>query len=442
MDFKKSKRIFRDVAIGAAAAAGQAAYQGVKRRITEDAYKAGKRAASHISTPVRNMVERYAGAPRRWKYRRPVEYGTIGRKYRRPRRTGASKYALNGVVHKLENRSTETDPDCLYVGGTTLPAGPMIRAVCSAVVRRIFSKSQFAMVDESRGILPNSANPNLSLLFVYKDAIDGGLKAVSSNSSTDLWTRYDEMADRLKTMLYTAASSTNSYFELVEIRVYPEVAATVTSTVSVTLNASEVYLDIVGTMNVQIQNRTPASAGAADPENADNILANPLRGKIYDCRKGVATFKYNNDSTAPTGVLQPNESVGIMWLAANNANLTSEMQTAIKKPPPAYAFDYMKGSAYFKQDPGKIRRLKRVTRRKMTLKSFCSIMSNALQLGDVTNAYNPLGQLSFVGLEKLCDLETGVTPVPVTVGFDYNHTISVVAWTRNRNAVLPKVTIL
>lgn len=361
-------------------------------------------------------------------------FGTIGKRYPRARRVRPSKYAKYGVIHKYESRAIVTDPDAVYVGGCTFPGNLVLQAVASAMIRLLFVKSQYAMVDENRNILSGGGDPLMNITVIYKLSPQGAAVSVGSNSTTAGWTTYRGAAEALHGLLFSVGGAASSFAELIEIRLG--------GALDVTLNCNDIIFDLSGKTICQVQNRTPASTGSTDIGDSDNINANPLRGKVYKGKGTYFSFRFNTDDTGNAPIIQANQENGNLFLAANNADLPAAMKDVIKKPPPAYTFSNMYGTAFFRQDPGRIRKLGATSRMRVKLNSLFAMMLPYLMVGSPSvSGANPLGHTMVVGFEKLCDLEVGVTPALVTVGYECVTVINCVAWKKGRNLINPYVSI-
>lgn len=369
--------------------------------------------------------------------------GSAGRAYPYPRYRRPSKFAKYGVIHKLENRAVVADPDAVYVGGCTLPAEGVLQATASAIIRLLFAKTQFAMVDEHRSIKSEGGNPGLALTLIYKLSPAGNAVSAGSVSGTAGWTTYRAAASALVGLFYTAGGAASSFLEFIEIRLSGDgVGGATALTLNSTLNPNDTVIELSGKVACQIQNRTPASTGSTDVGDSDNINANPLRGKVYKGRGTHFSFRFNTDDTGNAPIIQANQETGILFLEANNPDIPANMQNVIKKPPPAYTFANMYGQAYFRQDPGRIRKLACSSKMRFKLNSLVAMMLPYLLVGvKSVGGANPLGHTVVCGLEKLCDLEIGVPPAEVTVGVEIVSTICAVAWKKGRNLINPYTVI-
>lgn len=358
-----------------------------------------------------------------------VTTGKVGSAFGKAARAKYDKFVKEGAVIKQEFGSKIEDQECVYVGHYTYPLNRVISCAMYALARRIMMMMNLYTQDP----LEESFYIHALDVFVdYRDTVGGELKfsaatVVGSNFSQV------ELGDRIGTRIATLY--TTSYLEIVRLRI---VDTSTTETVF-QCNGSNIFFEVVGNSNMQLQNRTLAN-NTTEPEryNANDVTNNPLRGKMYGgvSNKHMLKFIENLSTPGPIASFYYNNDTGTLGIASKDASFLPAVQLQLKKPPLAAAFSNLMTSKYIKLDPGEIRRSNTKASFKMGLNALIATFGEAIRgsssMYSLQNAMIMKGKNVMFAFEKLCDTGGTDENAGISLGYECVTTLSSICYIKKK----------
>jgi hypothetical protein len=367
-------------------------------------------------------------------------------KFRRPK-----KKPFRGVtpaMQKIETGGLKAANHCVYVGHTTHPLKATIRAVAMSVIHLYMRSIKTHVVLWTDKVGGNYANPNVKLELTYwyrtspdnQTPIQGGVTSVNQMT----WISF---ADALANNWMTNCTNATEHFSLQDIVFKSEASdATLINVFPYRkFIAQDIKIEVVGTSNMQIQNRTQGTS-----TDTDDVARNPLRGKQYSFKgsyPGMKSWGYNaagDDMIAntETGVLAYADSTGT---GPSTSTFVPEVEAQLKKPPPPTFFGRVKRSNYVKMQPGDVRKsyirasvTRSLNQWMRTFFAFFSESNGNVSAGNTLMKHN-VGEGVFFALEKLCD--TGSEGADsVAIGYESCYSLAAMAKVRTKLNVAPILT--
>lgn len=396
------------------------------------ASKAVSDAMSYVSKKRIGQSFKYPASKR---VKRSAVYRTLGRtgpKFPTKGSSSLSKFLKSGVSMKVEAGNTLTDADALYVGHYSLPVNRVCPAVFYALARRILNKNKCFPSD----MLQPTGIEATTIYIKYRTTFTG-LVSTSVGGSLAANASIVDMGNAIGRELLTVLTSALNYFEFVSMQVYE----TTGGDLLFEADATSISVELKATSNFHIQNRTKASGADTDQSSMLDIENNPLRGKAYFGWSNIHPYRFNNDTTTTCPALYHELNDGLLYVGANDATFTSQMSTAMKKPPPRSAFSNVGSTQYVKLAPGEIR--KSTIHGGFTcsfnnfIQMYLSCMRGQTEIYSLTNALVSKGKSVFYGLEKVCD--SGSESQSISVGFECTASINALVYVKSKNFVNPYV---
>jgi hypothetical protein len=414
--------------------------------------------AKYLPAIRRRLVSR---APPRLLARRYFTQGRMGRRFSRKRLRTAytGNYISKGAVIKSDTGNVFGDAECVYVGHGTHPARLVIRSLCMALVRMFAQRAKQDFNDWSEVIggaddfLINDAG--FSFRFTYKTDPTGTLQESTQIDINSADKSYYTLAEEIANDIVNLVTASTVHFEIVDMYFY-RVGSTEIGDMQfgkpIIFRAKDLKVQVHGTSNLSIQNRTQAQATTGDMHDVEN---NPLRGKHYWGYGSYFPMKYFDDRTSNSDGLFMYHKDGTLVLGAADSDLTTGMQEALRKPPPGKAFGGVKKTAYVRIMPGHIRDSKLSNTVTKYWNGWMKALLAHMRTGDditTNDSKDPvpatgirdkfdtkIGQCSFFGLEKVCESTAGETEI--SIGYNLKLTLSSRAIYRQKLYCNPKVII-
>lgn len=340
--------------------------------------------------------------------------GVVGPKFSKKGTSALSKYLKYGVCLKKEQGATLADSSAVYVGHHTMPANMIMRGVFYALARKILTFNNSFPSD----VVEPCLDFPVDVTYTYRVTVDGPL-LISTPVTVTSPVTVEKLGQALGNNVLTTMG-TISFYETTSLTVLNvnDPVNPLRIFYMPTVNIS-IELDVVS--NLQIQNRTLASVGAADESSMLDVANNPLRGKMYMGFSNKHSYRYNNDFVGVTPTFYHGANDGLLFIGPDNGTFTPEMAQNIRKPPPRSAFGNLTSTNYVRLKPGEIRRSKLRDYKKKTLNQWINLYFDCMRGAPVaieilTDAYVKEGKSCFLGLEKMCDSESESNPI--SVGFE------------------------
>lgn len=416
---------------------------------------AGARGVAGLFRRKRGGTRKTLLRPRGVNNRRKRKYFTTGRSAgtikRRPKK-GVNKYLKNGVVRNRESRFILNDAQACYTGHNSCSMYDTITLTFDAIARMFAKKMGHDFTDINAGIgaEPSTIASGYQWVLGYKTSFGGNrLTAAFGALINETWAVFAQrLGEGIMAIAFNGGTPLN-YFEVIDLECKGTLAqypAPITR-----FYAADINLVISGSSSLQVQNRTVATSDIADPDrdDGDNVAANPMHGKMYSGKGQTLTFAWNNDNTGSTIAFQADVITATSNIGAASGLLSTQMQQALKKPPPYRHFRGLTGDQYLKLEPGEIKRSHVSHVMRFNFQTFCQRMLPFLRtqatyaaIGSATTgaqaaASFPFGKWSLIGLEKLCD--SGTDEPDSSLATEHTLITSVLATGRVRPYCAPQV---
>lgn len=368
--------------------------------------------------------------------KRYVTTGKVGKKFARAKKKLFNKFIKEGAVIKFEAGGLADGTECVYVGHYSLPLNRVLSCATYALARRVMAAMDIYVQDP---LEPTFYQHALDIFIDYRNNVGG---QILFSAATPLAANFTLAAfgDAIGTRI--ASLYTNSYMEVVKFRILDSV----TGDTLFQCNGSNIWFDIVGNSNMQLQNRTLAN-NTTEPNrfNANDITNNPLRGKRYDgvCNQHVLKFVENVAVPGPVPSLYYDNSTGVLALSSTDAAFTPAIQQSLKKPPLRSAFSNALKSKYTQLLPGEIRRSNVKSSMNIGLNGLLATYGVAIRTApnmfSLANAMVMKGRNSLYAFEKLCDTGSSTEASGISVGYETVSTVSAVCYVKKKVNMNPYV---
>lgn len=399
------------------------------RRAVRGASRMVRQRASRSSAATSSSAR---SAPRSFlSTKRYVTTGKIGKKYSRGKKPKYNDFVKKGVVIKNESGGIAAGQECIYVGHYSLPLDRTLAGCSYALARKIMEMNNIYMQDpKEKSAYPN----NLVIAINYRSSVGG---VIVNSVGTTLSANFSVVSfgDAIGAEICANMGASVNYFEVVKITVDDAV----TSENWLTVSGSNIWFDVNGTSNLQMQNRTLANNTTEPTRWASNdITNNPLRGKSYDgvCNLHLLKFIENKATPGAIDSFKYGNSTGVLALESGNGTFTTEMQEMLKKPPIPSAFSNVLRSKYVQLTPGEIRRSTVTSSFRMSLNRLLNVyldgLRGAANFYTLDDCYIKKGANRFFALEKMCDTAQPDENAGIDVGYEAVNTISCLAHIQKR----------
>jgi len=415
----------------------------------------------------------------------PVNSVRTSRRARSKRRSGprgtlvgAAKYVKRGkkvskqnpykVTQKIEYGATNGAWNAIYVGGSTHPSQPLVRIIAQSIVRFLALKSKVDFGNWSAFCsMPISGGSNFNIVYWYHTAPFIGFPApttlVKINSNGKTWL---QLADDLASSFVVTFAKAAESLRMTAIGLQQDTTplAPVPLLTSQYYMADNLYISVKGESAIQVQNRTASDDSSASLD-AENVYANPLRGKYYSCKGPRALFR-DPDNALSTNYtyFNPDSSHGTIGDAdrfggtvsvptAGTSIFPPPIENSLQKPPPGGFFSNCDSTKYLTVTPGEILRSKLVREYRFNIPKWLDILQVKFEtvaaktyvgLAGTADPFElKIGSCHFYGLEKMCDTVKAATPGydRIKCGIEHNLFMSGHCQYRPKFGVAPLVNI-
>lgn len=297
-----------------------------------------------------------------------VVHGKTGPAIARARRAKTSKFSRPGVQLITENRTTITDPQCVYVG-YGVPVNQAIRSMFFCVVKKLFTVAGYQVNNYDEPV-PRVANQTLIVtLTFYASNISTGITTITSTiDGTANQVTYVNCADNLNTAADVWVTAAQSIYQIHWSKATLTQTTTDSGTNTSTVSLAEIPLDRSSVVlnykaKLRIQNTTQAAGGTGQEKlMLDRIDVNPIRGiKYVGTRLNNAILpRIRDDTTQPNyKAFMADRDSGLFAIKAADllgtfSSLQAGMSSGFNKPPPPNSFQSVK-AASVKLEPGEIK---------------------------------------------------------------------------------------
>lgn len=295
----------------------------------------------------------------------PYNYRTSGRyqgKFKKVTRKGTfTKFDLYnkiGVVQNTETNGNESDANTVYIINEVLNSADVIKYIVGAILRRLIEKAGIRIEGSDKCPFGNGA-ANQTEYKITLTKFDKRTDVLTDETFDVLAaSTFDDCVDHFVNEFeqYSAGHGdfdNKNTIELHKFTLYFN-AGTDKGIILSTMLMNETFIDIYGTSQMKVQNRTKA-IGEGDPFDAENINNNPLQGWSY-LFNGVPKAKGNSVTLGGPGVYTNFERMrypnGISSFGGSDAG----QGIHIKEPPVPRQFWNCRKASKIKIDPGVIKK--------------------------------------------------------------------------------------
>lgn len=393
--------------------------------LAEYATRAAQRAAQNVVYQAANRFMATPG-PAKTKKRTVSRKSTLGtyagktkRSTKKGMESGVNMYAKYGVVANRETNNQIEDPDCVYVGHSSIAANPLIRTVWFAVIKKLFKLAGIQIRDMTEG---NSMKETFRITLTGKTVDNDNQVALTNLSVAPGVGSYEDIANNFSSWIINNwfqpvyENAHMSFLEIVQEPIGGE------ETILAHLNLEHYNVSYFSKSTLRMQNRTQPP-GATEVGQADDVNNVPLTGRSYLC-KGASpqwTGRPLYDATLP-GVLFGfviDSSNGTLQKAAQQNPVwtgSEPKRRALREPVLPKSFKNCYKSAKQRFQPGEIKISTLYDTRKMDFNYFHYTMRIVHALGDPllprTQVRVPTGKCEIFAFEEM--ISYGEQKVTVT----------------------------
>lgn len=300
------------------------------------------------------------------KRQRYVTTGSYQGKFKKVSRAGARTkfdiYNKVGVVHSTETIGSVTDQDCVYLLNEVINSRDLIKYIVAAVIRKLIEKAGIRVQGMDRSPFDKDAGDANELQYHITVVQQNHLSGASSSTTKDLL-----VGDTFDTIVVFFVNIFEQYCagfgelnnqnldEPHKITLWEGPNDGNPTVILSQMLFNETFVDIYGTSQVKVQNRTKATGGSEDAENINN---NPLQGWSY-LFNGVPKAKGDGRVTAGTnGAFYAFERMpypkGVSQFGATGVGLTTDL----KEPPFPKQFWNCGEASNIRLEPGAMKMFK------------------------------------------------------------------------------------
>lgn len=385
--------------------------------------RVARQAMGKKRAPTQTAQSRRA-APKKTYGPRGRAYGNYRGFFKKARRESVSTMLKYGSVINFEKGFLQTATGCSYVGHA-VSLRETVHVVCQAIVRKLYRKAGItikafnARIRGNENVTYTQDTGSIKLLLrVDQDPVLANTLTIGPEDT------YDNVAEWILSVFFSVSDTKTLEFQSiwlygrdsgVQDQLHP--LASVDFTTTMVHFACESYLTI--------QNRTAAATGAADETSALDVANNPVEGKKYSGWGTGVGFRFGNQSLSIADGLIANPLHGEIMFDKNAANVTSEMLTILRRPPPVSAFTHVTKSAKVRLGPGILKKDKISYSKSMKFNQWMKMFDRYFT--ESTGASGALirssfGKFAFFGLEKMC--ATGDLSEPnIVIGCEINQRV-------------------
>lgn len=344
----------------------------------------------------------------------------------------------DGFVSRREVGDVITDKDntAIYVAHSTMPQRLVTITLWKAMIKRLFKSKGVIIKNDSIPLLPNSYNDN-EIRLDYKER-DGGIVKTQSWTITLNTTTLDQLAAAIYTWFNTNAGKETCpkiclRIQLVEIWVF---ALTPYPMEPVTIDLTELKVEVYAKSQLKIQNRTINSTGNDTSDDVDNV---PIHGKFFEFKTNGTIFR---DYATPSGTGGSNVTTHPQTGCLPDLPPVTTGTTMYKSVPLVSQLVGVKGTGSAHLNPGEIKTSVMKDSLNVGFNRLISLLYSKTDMG--TNANDGLQQY-WIGTTRLYGFEKQINAVVPTLenqfnlAYEHSIEIGVVPIVRNNYHTAPRV---
>lgn len=352
--------------------------------------------------------------------------GTIGPVFRKPRRfKKVAPYQVRGYSLHIESGGTRDNDEIVYLGHG-VAAYQLTAVVWGAVFRKLFAKAGISIISDDTKVFDPSATGRAFTIQIFWSSGPGQVQQYDELPYTTDTTFGKVVAD-MNIKLWGAGTLEHYYPNTLKI-MNREISGSNFIQVC-TMDLTNAMIDMACVSSMAVQNRTLATnAGLGIDQNRNDVLNNPLTGKIYSGTGNGCGFRVDQE-TAFTIPLVANNTSGVMVTdimgnpTVAGASGSAGQIAVYRRPPLGSAFKYVTKSVSVVLNPGIIRSSKFFWKKSMQFHKFLDGILHTATNSIATDAYrNNFGKFEFWGLEKRCNTRSDEPTISLGFELDQKYT--------------------
>jgi len=365
------------------------------------------------------------------------------RSYKRKRSRvikGENYYARSGGITTREVSGSLSDPDCVYLGHSSVCVGDALAMIAIAMVRKIFKLGIGYEPDNERSIIPYrttgavggapGAQDSLGAVLLFKRAnTDTGVKSDLYYTTTNVDT-IASVANWVKANVLDVYSAEAAPFPgTATLRnsklLWMQLLDDNTRQVRAHIDLTTMYVDLYSKSNLKIQNVTVPTLTATEADNVTNV---PLTGRHYHMNAWQPVTG-DDDMTTLNWV---NQDTGVLSVEIKAfSGVLGQQYLTWKEPPPSKAFVNCVSSDKIHLEPGTIKSHMSTCRRRMTLENMLKALCQ--RIGDVRNRSVKIGRHDLFAMERMISMDGDLD---LKIRYECNFFTGVSVSYRNRPALM------
>jgi len=354
--------------------------------------------------------------------------GRYAGKFKRTRQVSkkTNPFIAKGFEHTAEINGQVSDPNCVYVGHSTLSGFQTMEVICQALLRKLFEKAGVIITGIKQPI-PGYDSPSSQ---GWKIVIRRTDKQAGSNQDFEyaiagqksIYDLIGSVAEGVTPVFpnmlavindfATGANSGSSLNTLVPtlLMLYREESNTTAFwQMQCALNLENEKVHLSSTSTIKIQNRSLDATGSTSTET---VSSNPLSGKLYHFSSGIPRAKI------PGVTILENmyDAYGVLTARATSLSLVAD---GFKEPPNPKFFWNCASSSGIKLDPGSMKQDSiHFQRSGYLLKVLKSLFIGVGAGGVNARAVNLSGKSALVALEDMINVSA---TADITIAYEVNR---------------------
>jgi len=349
------------------------------------------------------------------------------------RALGENHFAQYGAIGTKEVSGIITDPDCVYLGHSSLVPDDLLRTVVYAIVRKLMKQAIGYEADNLRSVIPYKTvagaqvGSGYTITIKYSSNLFLNTKAQQSFVITDDNSSIMSVGDTIFSR-FRDQSSGNDVAKN-ERLLWIEVIDTADGHCRAHMDLTVMKVTLFSKSELKIQNVSIPNAEAVTEDNVNNV---PLIGRSYHLSQWCPKTSDDDNSVMDIGI----QNSGVITYRAGQ--LSGVQYETWKEPPPSKAFVNCYASHKQRLEPGGIKSNMSVFRRTMLLSDFLEALAYNTGSGGPSNPNKntKIGKHDMFAFERLIGL-TGL--LPIKINYECNFFMGATVSARRPAAIMQKI---
>jgi len=351
--------------------------------------------------------------------------------YKRTKRSvlrGENYFAKRGALSTIEVSGTVSDPNCVYLGHSSIVPLECFRNFMYALIRRVYKEAIGYEASNIKSVIPYRTVPGTSfqvsnghsIIVKWCDNLDTNAVQQQVMNITSTTHTIENVGDDCYDIFSHMSAAGNDWKNrrLLFIMCVDET----TGNCRCRLDLQTLKVELYSRSELKIQNVTVPTPTDTTEDAVTNV---PLVGRAYHLTEWCPKVA---DDASNSLALNNQDTGMVTYRAAANSSPAYE---SWREPPPSSAFTNCKGMTKVRMEPGHIRNHVSTTRKTMLLEDFLMALAVRREGGN-TNRNPKLGVHDMIALERLLQTSTGGDGLPIKCLYECNTVTGV--------AVVPKYT--